>query len=44
MGKAGGLQRVLRDLRLFPVAFEWEGAPDARPVLKAVTLVKWDAV
>jgi hypothetical protein len=41
MGKPGGLQRVVHDNALFPTASEWQGDTAQRPVLAAVTLVKW---
>ncbi len=44
MGKPGGLQRVMKDLNMIPVAFEWQGPHSARPVLTSVTLMKWGRV
>jgi hypothetical protein len=42
MGKStGGLQSVLNEARLLPMAFEWEGDPDSRPQLRWVVLVRW---
>lgn len=44
MGKgAGGLQNVLNEAQLLPVAFEWEGQFDARPRLRWVILQRWGA-
>ena len=44
MGKPGGLQRVMKDHSLFPVAFEWQGGQTQHPMLASVTLVKWGGV
>ena len=44
MGKPGGLQRVMKDSKMIPVAFEWQGPYSSRPVLASVTLMKWDRV
>lgn len=42
MGKAGGgLQRVMKELKMFPVTFEWSGAHTPQPTLASITLVKW---
>src|SRR5574341_768565 len=44
MGTGGtGLQGVLHEAQLLPVAFEWEGNHDARPRLRWVILVRWGA-
>jgi len=44
MGKPGGLQRVMREQKMFPVSFEWTGPRTSRPALWSVTLMKWGAV
>jgi hypothetical protein len=42
MGKrVGGLQNVLNEAHLLPVAFEWEGQNDQRPTLRWIILQKW---
>lgn len=44
MGKLGGLQRVMKDAKMMPVAFEWRGPSTSRPVLASIILVKWGKV
>lgn len=44
MGKPGGLQRVMKDAKMMPLAFEWQGPFTSRPVLASIILVKWGKV
>jgi hypothetical protein len=42
MGRSGGgLQRVLHEARMIPVAFGWTGDHTQRPQLSGVILQKW---
>lgn len=44
MGKPGGLQGVMKSLKMFPVRFEWTGSTSTRPVLASVTIMRWGSV